>query len=66
MDIENGKVYDYLGYFYPEGVLANKNLFLFNDEDINVLVFRGYEDEEELDFQLYIEKHFSELEKQKL
>ena len=53
-DTRTGEVYDYSGCFYPEGLLGNGNLFLFNDEDINTLVFAGYEDEEEINFQLYI------------
>jgi len=59
------QVYDYAGCFYPEGLLKNENIFLFNDEDINTLVFKGFENEEESEIQLLFEKYFSDLEKGK-
>ena len=60
---KDGKIYHYSGCAYPEGLLANDNIFLFNDEDINTLVFKGYENEEEAEFQLLIEEYFENLEK---
>ena len=59
----NGQVYDCAGCFYPEGLLKNEKIFLFNDEDINTLVFKGFENEEESEIQLLFENYFSDLEK---
>lgn len=38
-----GRMFDYLAVPYPEGYLGEDSNFLFNHEDINDVVFRGYE-----------------------
>lgn len=43
-------IYDYISVLYPEGYLGNETLFLFNHEDINDVIFRGYENPEREDF----------------
>lgn len=45
-----GKNYDYLGVLYPEGHIGEGFQYLFNHEDIEKIVFRGYEDEERIEF----------------
>lgn len=45
-----GKEYDYLGILYPEGHIGEQFQYLFNHEDINEIVFRGYEDTERSEF----------------
>lgn len=40
------KLYDYLAVHYPEGYLGSDNNFLFNNSDINDIIFRGYENPE--------------------
>ena len=42
--------YDYSGCFYPQGVDPN-NVFYFNEENIDEIVFEGFKDEEEERFQ---------------
>lgn len=49
-DVKSGREYDYSGVLYPEGNLGNKTWFLFDDENIAEVSFRGYEDEERKDF----------------
>jgi len=39
-------VYDYIGVPYPEGYIGPNSAFLFNHQDIDQVVFTGYEDEE--------------------
>ncbi|MDO5138650.1 MAG: DUF4176 domain-containing protein [Oscillospiraceae bacterium] len=39
-------VYDYIGVPYPEGYIGADSAFLFNREDIEEIVFTGYDDEE--------------------
>ena len=46
----NGEEYDYLGVMYPEGHLGEGFQYLFNQEDIERIVFRGYEDAEREEF----------------
>ena len=40
------KEYNYLGFLYPEGHIGDEFQYLFNHEDIDEIIFRGYEDEE--------------------
>ncbi|GAE32068.1 DUF4176 domain-containing protein [Halalkalibacter hemicellulosilyticus] len=49
---ENGenKMFDYSGCFYPQGLVPDK-VFYFNQENIDEVVFEGFQDEEEKRFQ---------------
>ena len=38
------EVYDYIGVIYPEGNMGPDSQFLFMHDDIEKVVFRGYED----------------------
>jgi hypothetical protein len=44
------RVYDYIGVIYPEGFIGNEYNFLFDHNDINDVIFRGYENPERTDF----------------
>ena len=46
----NGKEYDYLGIRYPEGHIGDQFQYLFNQEDIEEVIFRGFEDDERVEF----------------
>lgn len=55
--------YDYIGVPYPEGFLRSDMTYLFNQEDINDVVFYGYENPEwqhliELVEEAYLNKGF--------
>lgn len=39
--------YDYIACLYPEGNIGEDYMYLFNNEDIDVVVHRGYSDAEE-------------------
>lgn len=45
-----GKNYDYMGVLYPEGHIGEGFQYLFNHEDIEEIIFRGYEDSERAGF----------------
>lgn len=45
-----GKNYDYLGVLYPEGHIGEGFQYLFNHEDIDEIIFRGFEDTERIQF----------------
>ncbi len=45
-----GKNYDYMGVLYPEGHIGEGFQYLFNHEDINEIIFRGFEDSERIEF----------------
>lgn len=42
--IEQGKVYDYMGCLFPEGVLSNDKSILFDKNDIDKIYYIGYVD----------------------
>lgn len=46
----SGENFDYLGILYPEGHIGDEFQYLFNHEDIVQIIFRGYEDEERVEF----------------
>lgn len=47
----DNKEYDYVACLFPEGNINENYTFLFNQENIREVVFRGYENEEEQEFQ---------------
>ncbi len=54
-DVSTDKQYDYSACLYPEGLIDSKELYMFNNEDINNVYFIGFQDEEELRFRRFIE-----------
>ena len=42
VNAEQNKMYEYLAVPYPEGYLVADNNYLFNQGDINDIIFRGY------------------------
>lgn len=42
--------YDYIAVPYPEGNMGQDYQYLFNSEDIDTIVSRGYEDKEREEF----------------
>lgn len=44
------KVYDYSGCIYPEGFISSDVVCLFNHEQIEKVYFKGFVDEEEIEF----------------
>lgn len=47
---DSSSVYDYMAVPYPEGFLGKGSIFLFNEENISEVCFRGYESEESRGF----------------
>lgn len=50
MQTSNGQMWDYIACMYPEGNINEDYMFLFNHEDIEKVVYRGYSDVEEEKF----------------
>lgn len=48
------KLFDYSGCLYPEGIIDIKEMYLFQQEDIERVYFIGLQDEEEFSFRNYI------------
>lgn len=47
---ENNKKYDYVAVLYPYGYLNSQELLLFNNDKIDKIYYKGYEDEEMINF----------------
>ncbi|MFR4915477.1 MAG: DUF4176 domain-containing protein [Coprococcus phoceensis] len=45
-----GELFDYVTCLYPEGNIGAEYTFLFNDDDIEEVIFEGYSDKEDLEF----------------
>ena len=52
---DTNELFDYLGCLYPEGIINADMNFLFNNEDINKIVHKGYSDEEDENFKSELE-----------
>lgn len=57
-----GKVYDYSGCVYPEGYLSSNQVCLFDHDQIDKVFFVGFEDEEEKNFKVKLNKIVSSIE----
>lgn len=55
-NIGDNKIYDYAAYYYPEGLKYSKINYLFNNKDIEEVVFKGYTDKEDENFLIKIKK----------
>ena len=61
IDNENtSKVYDYTGCLYPEGIINSSEIRLFDSDQIDEVYFRGFEDEEQIQFRNILEKVMNE------
>ncbi|MBR4357546.1 MAG: DUF4176 domain-containing protein [Butyrivibrio sp.] len=49
-DDKHSEEYDYIGVPYPEGNMGQDYQYLFNTENIDKVIHRGYEDSEREDF----------------
>lgn len=50
IQLSTRKMYDYIGCLYPEGYIDENHSYLFNHEDIDVVVHRGFANYEETEF----------------
>lgn len=55
-------IYDYSDCYYPEGIVDPKSMFFFNRDAIETVYFRGYEDQDELDYRHDVLDQLGELE----
>lgn len=55
--ITDGKVWDYMGCFFPEGNISLDKNFMFNHQQIQTVCFRGLENEEEQKHKEILKQH---------
>ena len=46
----NEKIYDYSGCLFPEGYLGKDKMYVFNNDDIDMVYYIGMQNEEEFAF----------------
>lgn len=46
---ENG-IHDYVGCYYPEGIVDSSKLFFFEQDAVDAVYFIGFQDTEEINF----------------
>lgn len=64
--VESRQIYDYSACLYPEGLMNPKDVFLFNNDDIERVYYMGMQDEEEFAFcKLLVEEVEKQVAKQK-
>ena len=59
-NVETHEEYDYIGVIYPEGNMGTESQFLFMHEDIEKVVFRGYEDTSREEFIKKLESFYKQ------
>lgn len=53
---ETNEVYDYVACLYPEGNLSQEFTYLFNHDQVDKVLFKGYVNEDEEEFQKILEE----------
>lgn len=62
-NLDNNVEYDYIGVLYPEGNMGVNSQFMFNHDDIEKVIFRGYEDDSRTEFLEKLNKFYMAHEK---
>ncbi len=57
--VQDNMMFDYSACLYPEGIIDPKKLYLFNNEDIDMVYFVGMQDTEEFEFRARIEEELN-------
>jgi len=55
-DNQQGTMYDYLAVPYPEGYISPEYTYVFNHANIAEVIFEGFANEEEEEFQTVLEQ----------
>ena len=59
--VEDNTVFDYSACLYPEGFIDAQSMYLFNNEDIDMVYYIGMQDVEEFQFRDRIDKELEKL-----
>lgn len=54
-EVDGERIWDYIACLYPEGNINPDHSFLFDHDQIENIYFLGFQDEEEMKFQKYME-----------
>lgn len=59
--VEDNKIFDYTACLYPEGYMDAQSMYLFNNEDIDIVYYIGMQDVEEFRFRDLMEQELAKL-----
>ena len=54
-ELDGERIWDYIACLYPEGNINPDHSFLFDHDQIDNIFFLGFQDEEEIKFQQYMQ-----------
>lgn len=57
----DGSLFHYAGVYWPEGILSRDELYLFNQEDIGILWFMGFQEAEEFHFRKMLQTEYDSI-----
>ncbi|WP_276812562.1 DUF4176 domain-containing protein [Faecalibaculum rodentium] len=57
----DGSLFHYAGVIWPEGMLSRDELYLFNQEDIGILWFMGFQEAEEFHFRKTLQTQYDSI-----
>lgn len=56
-----GKLFDYTGCLYPEGLLSSDQICLFDHEQIGEVFYKGFESDEEVEFKTKLLSNYDKM-----
>ncbi|WP_337669660.1 DUF4176 domain-containing protein [Ruminococcus bicirculans (ex Wegman et al. 2014)] len=59
--LDNGRMWDYVGVLYPEGFVGSDQTYLFDNDMIDKIFALGYQDLEQFDFKEDIDKQYAQI-----
>lgn len=59
--VEDNTIFDYTACLYPEGYIDAQSMYLFNNEDIDMVYYIGMQDVEEFRFRDLMEQELAKL-----
>lgn len=57
---DSAREYDYVGVLYPEGNMGEQVRFMFDQDDVQSVVFRGYDDQERSEFLVRLNAYYEQ------
>ena len=58
---DSDTIYDYCGCLYPEGITGSDNMFFFNRDAIEQILFIGFQDPQEIEYRTEILENLGKL-----
>lgn len=59
VEVNTEKTFDYSACLYPQGVNDSKDVYMFQQEDIDLIFFVGLQDSDEFRFRDYLEEQLT-------